>query len=93
MPQGEYYEDFIAALLCVGGFYIEKRIEMSEPINILELDVVSTKLSADCINKTLIEIKSGQWGMPDVFKVRGGGYGCCFSRTVFSSASILSTRF
>lgn len=21
MPQGEYYEDFIAALLCVGGFY------------------------------------------------------------------------
>ena len=71
MPQGEYYEDFIAALLCVGGFYIEKRIEMSEPINILELDVVSTKLSADCINKTLIEIKSGQWGMPDVFKVRG----------------------
>lgn len=71
MPQGEYYEDFIAALLCIGGFYIEKRIEMSEPINILELDVVSTKLSSDCIDKTLIEIKSGQWGMPDVFKVRG----------------------
>lgn len=71
IPQGEYYEDFIASMLCIGGFYIEKRIEMLEPINILELDVVSTKLSSDGIDKTLIEIKSGKWGMPDVFKVRG----------------------
>ena len=43
LPKGEYYEDFVAALLCAGGYYIEKRINLREPTNILELDVVTSK--------------------------------------------------
>ena len=35
LPQDEYYEDLVAALLCAGGYYIEKRIDLLEPTNVL----------------------------------------------------------
>lgn len=71
LPKGEYYEDFVAALLCAGGYYIEKRINLREPTNILELDVVTSKYYSDHDEKRLSEIKSAGWGLSDVFKVRG----------------------
>ena len=71
LPQDEYYEDLVAALLCAGGYYIEKRIDLREPTNVLELDVVTSKYYPDYVDKTLSEIKSAGWGFPDVFKVRG----------------------
>ena len=71
MPLDEYYEDLVAALLCAGGYFIEKRIDLREPTNILELDVVTSKFYIDHVEKTLSEIKSAGWGFPDVFKVKG----------------------
>lgn len=71
LPKDEYYEDFVAALLCAGGYYIEKRIDLRDPTNILELDVVTSKYYSDHVKKTLSEIKSAGWGISDVFKVRG----------------------
>lgn len=71
LPKDEYYEDFVAALLCAGGYYIEKRIDLRDPTNILELDVVTSKYYSDHVEKTLSEIKSAGWGISDVFKVRG----------------------
>lgn len=71
LPKDEYYEDFVAALLCAGGYYIEKRIDLREPTNILELDVVTSKYYSDYVEKTLSEIKSAGWEISDVFKVRG----------------------
>lgn len=71
LPLDEYYEDLVAALLCAGGYFIEKRIDLREPTNILELDVVTSKFYIDHVEKTLSEIKSAGWGFPDVFKVKG----------------------
>lgn len=71
IPKGELYEDYVAAILSVCGLFLERRINLSEPVNILELDIVTTKFSQDKTEKTLAEIKSGDWGLPDVFKVRG----------------------
>lgn len=71
LPKDEYYEDLVAALLCAGGYYIEKRIDLREPTNVLELDVVTSKYYPDHVDKILSEIKSAGWGFPDVFKVRG----------------------
>ena len=51
--------------------FIEKRIDLREPTNILELDVVTSKFYIDHVEKTLSEIKSAGWGFPDVFKVKG----------------------
>lgn len=71
IPKGELYEDYVAAILSVCGLFIERRINLTEPVNILELDIVTTKFFADKTEKTLAEIKSGDWGLPDIFKVRG----------------------
>ena len=71
IPKDEFYEDYVAAVLSIGGLFLERRIILNNPINILELDVVTTRLEQNCIKKTLSEIKSGNWGLTDVFKVRG----------------------
>lgn len=71
LPQDEYYEDLIAAILCAGGFYVEKRIDLREPTNVLELDIVTSKYYNDHVDKKLAEVKSKDWKFGDVFKVRG----------------------
>jgi hypothetical protein len=71
MPKDRYYEDFVAAELCANGFYIERSIEQKEPTQVLELDIVTTKFTPDNIAKTICEVKSGGWGISDVFKVKG----------------------
>ena len=71
IPTDEFYEDYVAAVLSIGGLFIERRLILNHPINILELDVVTTRLKQDTVEKTLSEIKSAGWGLTDVFKVRG----------------------
>lgn len=71
IPKDEFYEDYVAAVLSAGGLFLERRLCLSEPINILELDIVTTQFSETGTEKTLSEIKSGDWGLTDVFKVRG----------------------
>lgn len=71
IPKDEFYEDYVAAVLSIGGLFLERRLILNYPINILELDVVTTRLEQNRIEKTLSEIKSGKWGLTDVFKVRG----------------------
>ena len=71
IPKDEFYEDYVAAVLSVGGLFLERRLTLNKPINILELDAVTTRLSQNSVEKTLSEIKSAGWGLADVFKVRG----------------------
>lgn len=71
IPKDEFYEDYVAAVLSIGGLFLERRLILNYPVNILELDVVTTRLEQNRIEKTLSEIKSGKWGLTDVFKVRG----------------------
>jgi hypothetical protein len=71
IPKDRYYEDFVAAELCAIGYYIERSIEQRDPTQVLELDIVTTKFTAEGVNKTICEVKSGGWGISDVFKVKG----------------------
>lgn len=71
IPKDEFYEDWVAATLCASGYYVDRRISLTDPTNILELDVVTSKFENDKVSKTIVEIKSGKWGFPDLFKVRG----------------------
>ena len=71
LPKDEFYEDYVAAVLSIGGLFLERRLILNQPVNILELDVVTTKIEANTVEKTLSEIKSAGWGLTDVFKVRG----------------------
>ena len=71
IPKDEFYEDWCAAVLATSGLFLERRLSLNNPINILELDIVTTKFSNKGTEKSLSEIKSGDWGLTDVFKVRG----------------------
>lgn len=60
IPKDTYYEDYVAAILNTGGYYLQRSVHCyEEGVEMLELDVVATKISSNNVEKTLIEIKSG----------------------------------
>lgn len=71
IPKNKEYEDFIAAILQSGGYYLERGIIHRIKQDVLELDIVSTKFSKGNVVRAISEIKSGSWGLPDIFKIRG----------------------
>ena len=71
IPKDKEYEDFIAAILQSGGCYLERGIIHRIKQDVLELDIVSTKFSEGNVERAISEIKSGGWGLSDIFKIRG----------------------
>ena len=71
IPKEKEYEDFIAAILQAGGYYLERGIIHRIKQDVFELDIVTTLFQKERIERTISEIKSGGWGLSDVFKVRG----------------------
>jgi len=71
---GDVWEDFVAALLQICGFYVEKNIEQP---NILELDAVASLYEQNDSGglpnplQFSIQVKSGDWGMNEIFKQYG----------------------
>lgn len=70
-PKGKDYEEYIAAFFQSDGYYVERNIIDRDIEEILELDVIITDYDDSSPNSMLIEIKSGDWGFSDVFKVKG----------------------
>lgn len=71
IPKEYFYEDYLAAYLQASGIYIERSLVHKEVDEIMELDIVASDIHSNNIEKYLIEIKSGKWGYPDLFKVKG----------------------
>lgn len=72
IPKNHYYEHYLSALVALSGRFVERSVVKREKEEILELDVVTTNFSSEKIEKAIIEIKGGKnWGLPDIFKVRG----------------------
>ena len=71
IPKDYAYEDYVAAILNLGGYYLERGIHKRAGKDILELDIVTNKFNNKGVEKTISEIKSGGWGFPEIFKVRG----------------------
>lgn len=71
-PSEVQYEDFVAALLLAGGYFIEPRLKFRDNgVELLELDVVATPANEKYLDRILVEAKSGGWGFADFFKVFG----------------------
>jgi hypothetical protein len=68
---GEELEDYIAALFQASGLFVEKQIVESDPADVLELDIFTTDYAPDEVLQRLIEVKGGNWGYTDLFKVVG----------------------
>ena len=70
-PKGAELEDWVSAHLASRGCYIEASITERSPDEILELDVVWTDYRKTPEERHPVEVKSGKWGMHDVFKFYG----------------------
>lgn len=70
-PKGWELEDFVSAHFVSRGCYVETGIKERNPDEILELDVVWTDYRKARPEKHPVEIKSGDWGLGDVFKFYG----------------------
>lgn len=78
IPKGQDFEDFVSAYLLIDGQYLERSIhyylsdeEGKNKKEFLEMDIVATAFSETAVDKSLVEVKSGGFGFPDIFKVYG----------------------
>ncbi len=71
IPKDKDYEDYLCAFLQAGGLYVERSIIHREVEELLELDILTTDFQHDNATNNLIEIKGGDWGFSDIFKIRG----------------------
>jgi hypothetical protein len=70
-PTHSEFEDYTAALLRLGKYYIERNLAFRDIEKILELDIVLTDYESEQPELQVVEVKSGDWGFPDLFKVFG----------------------
>src|SRR5688500_11813272 len=71
IPKEKDYEDYLCAFLQAGGLYVERSIIHREVAELLELDILTTDFQENSAQNNLIEIKGGDWGFSDIFKIRG----------------------
>lgn len=71
IPVGESLEDYVAAFLQCGGYYTEKSLIETGETQVMELDIMAWKPANRPPQHELFEVKGGNWGFPEVFKVYG----------------------
>ncbi len=70
-PKKFEYEEYISAYFNSAGYYVERNIIEKDIEPVLELDLISTNYNKSPQEIKLYEVKSGDWGFPDIFKLRG----------------------
>jgi hypothetical protein len=71
-PDGEQYEDLVAAGLRALGYFIETQLILREGTKeVLELDVVATPTGGTVQDRILFEAKKERFRFPNVFKLFG----------------------
>lgn len=75
LPRGKEFEECVSAYFQCAGFFIERNIIERSLEEVLELDIITTQYEQDIPPEiNLLEVKSGKWGFPDIFKIRGWMY-------------------
>ncbi len=65
------YEDLVIAALISLGYYFEARLTLRDGSEeVLELDAIVTPTN-NYRQRYIVEVKSGKWGNPDIFKLAG----------------------
>jgi hypothetical protein len=70
-PKNLELEDFVSAHFVSRGCYVEQGIKERNPDDILELDIVWTDYRNEPQTRHPVEVKSGLWGLGEVFKFYG----------------------
>ena len=71
--KGKEFEEYISAIFQANGCYTERNIIDRGEREVLELDIITTNYKSGSFPPEikLLEVKSGDWGFQDLFKVRG----------------------
>jgi len=70
-PKDKELEEYLTAYFQAAGYYTERNIIEREATEVLELDSILFDYSDGLPRTVLVEIKSGGWGFPEIFKVLG----------------------
>lgn len=89
-PRGYELEDFVAAHLSSRSVFLECSVTHRDPIDVLEFDVVWTDLRERPAPRIPIEVKSGDWGLGDIFKFYGWSRFLQIDRGIFFCRSVPS---
>lgn len=74
LPTNTEFEEYVAASVQAAGFFVERSLIERQEEELLELDVIATDYTATAPpRERLIEVKSGDWGFSDIFKISGWG--------------------
>lgn len=68
---GAGLEDVVAAHFAARGYFVEQGVTERQSGDILELDILLTDYRQEHPQPTPIEVKSGEWGLPDMCKFYG----------------------
>src|SRR5262245_25587304 len=71
LPKDKEFEEYVAAYLQSDGKFIERKVIEKSVAEVLEFNIIATQYDVDLPRLQLIEVKSGGWGFPDLFKVYG----------------------
>jgi len=72
LPKGKEFEEFLAAYFQSQGLYVERNILDRQEAEVLELDIITTQYEKGSLPENkLFEVKSGDWGFNEIFKIRG----------------------
>lgn len=73
-PTNTEFEEYVSAYVQSGGYFVERSLIYRQEEEIFEVDAIATTYSStNPPLERLIEVKSGDWGFPDIFKVSGWG--------------------
>jgi hypothetical protein len=70
-PREWELEDLVSAHLAARGCYVETSVKEKNPDELLELDIVWTDYRKEHEEPHPVEVKSGDWGVGEVFKFYG----------------------
>ena len=72
LPEGKEFEEFLAAYFQSRGLYVARNVIDRQEKDVLELDFVTTHYAPLAPpDMSLFEVKGGDWGFNDIFKMRG----------------------
>jgi hypothetical protein len=68
---GYDYEDQVCSILLAHGYYLETRLILKKGLEeVLEFDAIATPVN-NHKDRKVVEVKSGKWGISDIFKLYG----------------------
>jgi hypothetical protein len=73
-PTHTEFEEYVAAYVQAAGLFVERSLIDRQEEELLELDIIATDyVQTAPPRERLIEVKSGDWGFADIFKISGWG--------------------